>query len=93
LRDFLQRWWQRLTGRTYAEPEAVAPPAPARRANPRPTPRTTHTASGATPAGELELVDESARPPQARGASAGADPYSNDAGYAKPRGWELIDRD
>ena len=38
--------------------------------------------------GELSLVEDDPSEKQRRRRSAGVDPYSNDAGFAKPRAWD-----
>jgi hypothetical protein len=43
--------------------------------------------------GGLELAEEPARPEHGRAGAAGFDPYSSDAGYAKPHSWERVDHD
>ena len=43
--------------------------------------------------GDLTLVDDEASGKGRRKRTAGVDPYSNDAGFAKPHGWDRIDRD
>jgi hypothetical protein len=85
-----QRWWDRLT---HGEPEqarsgdgrgAQAAPESARRIGSMPT----------APDGELKLsVDpgKGAIPQRGKVRSAGFDPYSNDAGYEKPRNWDEVD--
>ena len=44
--------------------------------------------------GELTIAEDlPAKPKAARSGKAGFDPYSSDAGYSKPRGWDRVDRD
>ncbi len=71
-------WWRRLMGRE-AEPTAppVKPPAPAKSPG----------ASG------LQLSDAPGDKKPSRVGAAGFDPYSSDAGYAKPHSWERVDHD
>lgn len=76
--QLLRSWWRRLTGRSGARP---ATPARIR--------------SSKTPDADpgLTLADD---PPPGRRSSTGAagfDPYSSDAGFAKPHSWERIDHD
>lgn len=83
----LQAWWRRLTGGQGATtaappaPQAPAPKAPALRTPPPPPPD------------GLELAGEPEHKRPARVGAAGFDPYSSDAGYAKPHSWERIDHD
>lgn len=80
----LRDWWDRMLGREDEPPHAVTPPArhPARTEQP--------TAQSGK---DLELQpDKGGRPDTHRG-TAGFDPYGNDAGFAKPHGWERIDHD
>lgn len=73
----LRAWWQKLMGKG-----AVAEvPAPS------PAPRSAPRSDG------LELVDEPERTAPRRAGAAGIDPYSSDAGYAKPHSWERVDHD
>ena len=74
----LHDWWRRLTG--AAEP---VPDTPRTRVPPRPNPSP----------GELELTDAAPPPKPSRLGEAGFDPYSSDAGYAKPHSWERVDHD
>ena len=76
-------WWRRVTGRA----EAQVPPL-------RPVARPAKPAMPAKPVGsDLELADDTAPKRPARGGAAGFDPYSSDAGYAKPHSWERVDHD
>jgi hypothetical protein len=77
----LRDWWEHLTGRAAASQAAPrkAPPAAA--------------AHQATPSGGLELADEAPKTKPSRVGQAGFDPYSSDAGFAKPHSWERIDHD
>lgn len=73
----LRDWWQRLTGAGY---EPSPPPVKARPPQPPP------------PDG-LELEDGAPPGHPSRTGAAGFDPYSSDAGYAKPHSWERVDHD
>jgi hypothetical protein len=73
----LRAWWQKLTGKA----DAAAVPAPNR------------ARSSAPPPDGLQLVDEPERTESGRAGAAGVDPYSSDAGYAKPHSWERVDHD
>ncbi|MCJ7452741.1 MAG: hypothetical protein MUO39_09755 [Steroidobacteraceae bacterium] len=59
--------------------EVPAPPSPAPRSAPE--------------SGGLELADEPDRTEHGRVGTAGFDPYTSDAGYAKPHSWERVDHD
>jgi hypothetical protein len=73
----LRDWWVRLTG------QAVAPTEPPQQPRPR-----------AAPGDDgLKLADDLPKPRPSRTAAAGFDPYSSDAGYAKPHSWERVDHD
>lgn len=74
----LHDWWQRLTGTAPTAPEPRRPPATA---GPKPS------------SGDLELADDAAQSRPSRLGEAGFDPYSSDAGYAKPHSWERVDHD
>lgn len=84
----LLRWWDKLLGRPpwYRDSNVTVSRTdlydegesrPPRQAGP----------------GELTLVDDDAGGKGRRRRSTGVDPYSNDAGFAKPHGWDRIDRD
>jgi hypothetical protein len=89
----LQRWWNRVRG---YEPPAARPvnvpegkrsvPAAARQVTP---------VAGTEPGESLKLSAEG-KPTQderkPRHGGAGFDPYSNSAGYNKPRGWDAVKR-
>lgn len=74
----LQRWWQRLTGTG----SAAAP-----KSRPAAVPRKPDEPS------EMQLVDSVPEKKPSRVGAAGFDPYSSDAGYAKPHSWERVDHD
>lgn len=77
----LRNWWERLTGRVEASQPA-----------PRRAPRAA-VAQPAEPSGGLELTDDAPHGKPSRVGRAGFDPYSSDAGFAKPHSWERIDHD
>lgn len=78
----LQTWWQRLTG---------ARPEPDRKSAPKPV---SVAVAKADDASQLEIVDSvDPRKRPSRVGEVGFDPYSSDAGYAKPHSWERIDHD
>jgi hypothetical protein len=79
----LRRLWLRLTGRS---PAATPPQRPERRIRRPAVPQSKDP-------GELRLVDGAATGPGRRAGAAGFDPYSSDAGFAKPHSWERIDHD
>ncbi|MCE3283977.1 MAG: hypothetical protein K0R70_233 [Steroidobacteraceae bacterium] len=88
LRTRLQRWWDKLLGRPpwYRDSNVTVS-------------RTDLYTEGASrkptrpESGELSLQDdEPAAKARGRG-SAGVNPYSNDAGFTKPRAWDRIDHD
>lgn len=90
-----QRWWDRLTHR-----EAEARDQSGRhRADGKGAPHGPESARALGqvpkgPNGELKLAVDPGKPsiPQRRKVgSAGFDPYSNDAGYEKPRNWDEVD--
>lgn len=74
----LHDWWRRLTGTAAT---ATEPPRTPVHPKPNPSP------------GELELSDDAPPPKPSRLGEAGFDPYSSDAGYAKPHSWERVDHD
>ena len=89
LKTRLQRWWDNLLGRPpwYRDSNVTMS-------------RTDLYDDGAAkkkPAkavpGELSLVDDQPSSSSRRKQSGGVDPYSNDAGFSKPHGWDRIDRD
>jgi hypothetical protein len=41
----------------------------------------------------LSVVDEPPKQKDSRTGASGFDPYSSDAGYAKPHSWERVDHD
>ncbi len=73
-------WWDRLTGRAKAAGSAAP-----RKSEPRDR--------AATGRDRLELADDAPKDRQPRTGRAGFDPYSSDAGYAKPHTWERVDHD
>jgi hypothetical protein len=75
----LRTWWLRLTG------------VPTERQDPRP--RKTLRDGPHAAEGGLELVDEPPKRKPPRTGAGGFDPYSSDAGYAKPHSWERVDHD
>ena len=90
VRARLQRWWDRMLGRppwyrdtnvTISRTALYADDA-AQRMPAAPAP------------GELTLADDDGVKKRRAHRTAGVDPYANDAGFAKPRGWETSgDRD
>lgn len=97
LGDRWQRWWNRLTGGPSDEARAGFERRSAGNgAAPRSTAGGARTVGKVPTAsdGELKLsVEPKNRPIRQRGKvrSAGFDPYSNDAGYEKPRNWDEVD--
>ncbi len=79
----LRTWWQKLMGKGAEVPAPGPAPGPAPSAAPRSAPGP----------GGLELADEPDRTQHGRVRAAGFDPYSSDAGYAKPHSWERVDHD
>ena len=78
----LRDWWDRMTGGTTATAETPrAPPG--------------KTGAGQEPGtqGGLTVADGPPGPKASRTGPAGFDPYSSDAGYAKPHSWERVDHD
>ena len=73
----LRGWLRKLMGDGPDAPARV--PGPAARQAPR--------AEG------LELADEPEPRRPGHVGAAGIDPYSSDAGYAKPHSWERLDHD
>jgi hypothetical protein len=71
-------WWQKLTGQKPAQGTAAPKPAAA------------HETPDA-PGLQLTAAPEPKQP--ARVGAAGFDPYSSDAGFAKPHSWERVDHD
>lgn len=74
----VRTWWRKLTGGR----SAGAPPPATHKAVPK-APVTTG----------LELADPPAQKKPSRVGAAGFDPYSSDAGFAKPHSWERVDHD
>ncbi|HXW11064.1 MAG TPA: hypothetical protein VD737_10630 [Steroidobacteraceae bacterium] len=88
LKSRLLRWWDSLLGRPpwYRDSNVTISRTDlyqdgASKTPPKPQP------------GELTLVDDEAADKGRRRRTAGVDPYSNDAGFAKPHGWDRVDRD
>jgi hypothetical protein len=95
--DRWQRWWDRLT---HGEPGQIAGGTDRGGSGDRPTPRAMPQAGRpigqvqAAPDGELKLSvepQERSIPQRQKVRTAGFDPYSNDAGYEKPRNWDEVD--
>ena len=87
LRIRLQRWWDKLLGRppwyrdsnvTVSRTDLYDGGAPRKPAQPE--------------SGGLSLEDDEASAKSRKRRTAGVDPYSNDAGFAKPHGWDRVDR-
>jgi hypothetical protein len=74
----MKSWWRKLFGRGEVQPVAAKPP---------------HASPKAPSASELELTDAPTAKKPSRVGAAGFDPYSSDAGYAKPHSWERVDHD
>ena len=88
LRTRLQRWWDKLLGRppwyrdsnvTVSRTDLYNEGTSRKPAEPEP--------------GELTLLDDEASAQTRERRTAGVNPYSNDAGFTKPRAWDRIDRD
>jgi hypothetical protein len=95
--DRWQRWWERLT---HGAPEQTPDGVDRRGSGDARTTRATPQAGRpigqvpAAPDGELKLsVEPNDRSIRQRKQirTAGFDPYSNDAGYEKPRNWDEVD--
>lgn len=97
LGDRWQRWWDRLThGESTKSPGGVEPRRSGNDAAAANTPEGARPVGQVptAPDGELKLaVDPKGQSVRQRGKvrSAGFDPYSNDAGYEKPRNWDEVD--
>jgi hypothetical protein len=76
----LRDWWDRVTGRTRAAEESRRERAPQAQTGPKPP-------------GELSLADEGPKHRTSKTGQSGFDPYSSDAGHAKPHSWERVDHD
>jgi hypothetical protein len=74
----LRDWWDQLLGRNRPEP---------------PRPRQSAKPSEPKPVGNLELAETPERAKSANRGRSGFDPYANDAGFGKPRGWDRGKRD
>jgi hypothetical protein len=83
LRARLLRWWDTLLGRppwyrdsnvTISRTDLYRDGGPKQPADSAPS--------------ELSLLDDGASRKGPRRHTAGVDPYSNDAGFAKPHGWD-----
>lgn len=84
--EFFRTWWNRLSG--HVPPAAVGPATHAQSQPQHPQSTASSTADDGL---QLELerkADEHRRRGIGR---AGFDPYSNDAGYEKPRNWDEVD--
>ena len=81
----LQRWWDKLLGRPpwYRDTNVTISRSDLW-ADPPPE---------KSKPDDLTLVDDTKSAKSKSHRSAGADPYSNDAGFAKPHGWERVERD
>ena len=79
----LQRWWDELLGRPpwYRDTDVT-----------RTRPWLADAADKPDNSGLSLTEDSKAVSPKPR-RSAGSDPYSNDAGFQKPHGWERVDHD
>lgn len=73
----IRAWWHAITGKPPKVPAARAEP-------PKPKP---------APPGELDLAEPVKPKPPGNIGAGGFDPYSSDAGYAKPHSWERVDHD
>jgi hypothetical protein len=87
----LKRWWLRLVG----GPQPDGGHASTARHVAAGDSHKTDTPPAKRPAGpgELSLAEDRLPKPKARSGRAGFDPYSSDAGYSKPRGWDRVDHD
>lgn len=86
----LKRWGRRLLG---APPSMDGHRSGARHAAPGDAAKpVTSTKRPAAP-GELTIAADPPAKPKVRSGRAGFDPYSSDAGYSKPRGWDRVDHD
>jgi len=84
----LLRLWRWRRGRSDRPTKAARPSAPP------PAPSELTLAQSPPPGGdELRLGDEISAPAPRRAGARGFDPYSNDAGFAKPHAWERVDQD
>jgi hypothetical protein len=75
----LRDWWDRLRGASDVPPRAKAPARPVRPVLP------------AQSGDELQLQDGPHEGQPSRPGTVGFDPYGNDAGFAKPHGWDRGD--
>ena len=84
----LQRWWDTLLGRPpwYRDTNVTISRTDLYTEGSAPRPPT----SGED---ELSLSDESPQGATRTRRSAGVNPYSNDAGFTKPRAWDRTGRD
>lgn len=95
--DRWQRWWDRLThGESAKAPGGVEHRPPGNGMAQANSPQGARPLGKVpeNPAGELKLaVEPKAGSVRQRGkvGSAGFDPYSNDAGYEKPKNWDEVD--
>ena len=78
----LRDWWERVTGRAPAEAELRSDRSPK-----------AHARKDPEPPGELSLSNEPPKRKPSKTGQSGFDPYSSDAGYAKPHSWERVDHD
>ncbi|MEY2921264.1 MAG: hypothetical protein RL261_2569 [Pseudomonadota bacterium] len=90
LGERLIRWWDRVRGRDEEPPTASPEPRSAGEQAGREI-RPVNAPSGSS---EFKLsvedtADGSPRP-KSRVGTAGFDPYSSDAGFAKPHGWDDV---
>ena len=87
----LKRWWQRLVGRPHDDDSHHS----TTRHAPGDATRNPDNQASKPPVvpGGLTLAEDKPTQPKARSGKAGFDPYSSDAGYSKPHGWDRVDHD
>jgi hypothetical protein len=88
----LKRWWQQLVGHPQSVDEKQSTTRPIPSGDPTRKPGKQATQRPGAP-GELSIADDCPAKPKPRSGRAGFDPYSSDAGYSKPRGWDRLDHD
>jgi len=78
----LRDWWNRVTGRNPATTELRHGRAPE-----------AHSQAASEPPGGLSLANGPRQQRNSKTGQSGFDPYSSDAGFAKPHSWERVDHD
>lgn len=84
----LPRLWRRRRRKSDSPTKPAQPGAP-----PRAKTELSLAQSPQPGSGELRLDDAPRAPPARPAVQEGFDPYSSDAGFARPHAWERVDHD